>query len=443
MMQSYNTILKKNARYLIGVLCIYTLFSYVIYQAIPHEQAYLEVDSVLYDRIARNFAQYNQLKDPHHPKSVPLQPVGYPFFMGLIYKVWGYSYNAIIIIQLVAAWCCALLTFLIAYHLFDVYVARIALLFFAFHIGFLTYPFFILAEIVTVFFVLLFWWLFLLRRYAFAGLSAGLSVVIKSVILLYIPISALAIICIARKRPISTLLLFIGTTSIPIIGYMTYNYCVWGYWQIAPLTSLNIYQVFFSKILASLWGDTPEKHIKTVLQFKGEHYFDESGWRDARALFWTYFKQEPVVYVYVWMQNVSKSMCGLFSTQLKVLLDPMLKGGSCSFFATNGTFLDRIGAYLWQGAHSWTMRVVVVYEALWSVMRIGGFMIGLFMLMNKKYYVMTFLIISFIMQCVLITGFDGCARYRLICEPLILVVVAAGTWGCIRWLSNKKSVPTI
>ncbi len=213
---------------------------------------------------------------------------------------------------------------------------------------------------------------------------------------------------------------------------MAYNYVQWGYFSLAPLTSLNLYQVFLSKVIARITGFSIQEVITTQLQFTGQHSFDESGWQEPRRLFFSYLKDHPGTFVLIWLQNVCKSTVGLFSTQLKVLLEPSLGGGDCSFFKMSGTCVEKMIAYIQYGTNSWWLQMVAWAEALWLLFRSLFALVGLIVLCQKKRYGVAMLLSIYSIQCLLITGFDGCARYRLACEPLVLILVAAGVWRVYR-----------
>ncbi|MCA9770537.1 glycosyltransferase family 39 protein [Candidatus Dependentiae bacterium] len=419
-------------------LVLYVFLTFIIYFHIPDQQSHLEIDSPGYDRIAVNFAENNILVDPHNMQSAPIQPVGYPFFLGVLYTIFGHLYTPVIVVQIVLGLVSCLLIFLVSLQLFDIRVANIAAFFSAINIGFLTYPHFVLAETVLLFLLLLFWWLFLKKKYFFAGLMIGSSILVKPSALLFIPVVTLYLLFLSKQSRLRVIGTFLCSAYGPIVLYMMYNYYMWGYFALAPLTSLNIYHVFFSKVLAQLHGDTSKHYMQITLKFTGTHSFDESGWNNAKKLFFDYLSKEPLIFIYVWFKNVCKSLFGLFSTQLKVLLEPALKGGDCSFFAMPGDFFDKINAYVRHGTDSTILQLIASWDAVWSFVRIIPFFLGFMVLAIKKQYGIGLLIFLFITQCLIITGFDGCARYRLICEPFIIILMSAGLWYTYLLRSKRK-----
>lgn len=459
-------------------IALYLLISCALYMSITHESAHFDIDSHGYDRIAFNFAEHGQLIDPLRPDSAPIQPVGYPFFLGLIYAVGGHQLLPVIMMQILLGVLCIILTFLIAQQIGGTNMAYIALFLSVFNVGFITYPQFVLAEILMLTFLLLFWY-FLIHcfdaecpwyYYVLSGIFCGLSIVVKSTALLFLPVVGL-FLALCKKISVdsdpfvvsssnhtntSTLRqaqgerlglikqdrmknagLFLLSASIPIISYMSYNYVLWGYFSLAPLTSLNLYQVFLSKVIGRITGHCVEEVITTQLSFTGAHSFDESGWHAARALFFSYFKEYPGTFILVWLQNVCKSAVGLFSTQLKLLGNPLMYGGDCSFFKMNGTCIEKMIAYIQYGANSVWLLMVVWLEVVMSLVRIPFAITGFIVLWRKKGYGIAMLLSFYSLQCLFITGFDGCARYRFSCEPLILILVATGIWRLYKTVKNK------
>lgn len=421
-------------------IALYLFCSVALYhKAVRH----CDNDSYGYDRIAYHFTIHNRLADPLKLDSAPIQPVGYPFFLGLLYKLFGHTIISVVILQVVLGIICILLTGLIARILFGDGVASLVVLLAAFNVGLLTYPQFILAEMIVLVWLLLFWYCFLLCYespgarfyYVLAGLCIGISVLIKSTALLFIPVVGLFFLI---NKQIKSAFIFLISAYAPILLYMTYNYLQWGYFAIAPLTSLNLYQVFLSKVIAKVTYAPIQEITKEQLAFTGKHSFDESGWQPARTLFFSYITEYPGTCIVVWMQNVLKSTIGLFSTQLKLLLEPTLHGGDCSFFAMQGSYGEKIIAYIHYGTDSLWLKTIAWLEALWLCLRWVVVGIGIVVLWQKKRYGVAVLLCFYGVQCVLITGFDGCARYRLMVEPIVLIFAAAGIYYLYKKVRLKR-----
>ena len=165
---------------------------------------------------------------------------------------------------------------------------------------------------------------------------------------------------------------------------MAYNYYRYDRFALAPMTELNMYQCFLSKVIAHVDGIPVQQVLDNQLAFKGAHAFDSAGWDDAKILFFQYIKQHPWACVRVWLTNVAKTLVGLYSTQLKVLLEPSIKGGDHSFFKISGTVYERAVAYIMQGTTSTMIKVLSLLEAVWSVIRWMLVAIAFFILLEKN-----------------------------------------------------------
>jgi len=330
-----------NHIFLGGCAAIFLACSLLLYRAISSPSSHLDIDSIGYDRIATHFEHTMNLSDPRDLASAPIQPVGYPLFLGLIYSTLGHHYAQVVIIQLAIMLLIGLLQFTIALQLFNRSIALLSVVLCLVSLGFFVYPQLLLAEILCLFFILAFFerFLFFLKSghtasLWHAGLLLGISVLIKPMALLYIfcLVPVLLFHTTKNSSKIKNCLLLLISFYSPIINYMTYNYYRYDTFALAPMTELNIYQCFLSKVIAHVEHVPVERVLNEQLAFKGAHSFDSAGWSDAKALFFKYIQAHPWACVRVWCTNVAKTFVGLYSTQLKLLLNPSIKGGDHSFF---------------------------------------------------------------------------------------------------------------
>lgn len=434
----------KNIALLASAL-IFVLFSGLLFYQIPHPMACFDVDSTGYERLACNFQEKNSLCDPANPERMPIQTVGYPFFMGTVYKFFGHNYHAVIAAQVILGLFAVWFTFLIAAHLFSDLVAAIAILLFSFNVGLLVYTQFLLAEIIllTVF-------LFFIERFityytkrklftlAQAGFLLGISILIKPVALLFAPIVCLLIACLQYQshKKLYAVFIFILCFSLPVVAYMARNKMAYGHFAIAPMINLNIYHCFLSKVIAKAEGITAEQATQKIPC--ALHSANEQDWRQAKELFWKYAWQNPLLCMRVWFENVSKTLFGLYTTQLKLLLNPAIKGGDVSFFKEQGTVSERIVAYIIHGAPSTVIMVIGFFEVIMNALRYIFALIAFIILFKNRYYFLCSFFGSYSLYQALITGFDGCCRYRITFEPIILILAAAGI--AYTLLGQKKLV---
>ena len=124
-----------------------------LHKAIPH------IDAACYDNIGRNLAEGRGYRisnsGPIEDDKSLIQPPAYPFFLGAIYQLFGYSHPAVWTIQsLIGAFTCILI-YLIATKLFDQKVARISALLSAICPAFITYSAILFSETLFLFLVML------------------------------------------------------------------------------------------------------------------------------------------------------------------------------------------------------------------------------------------------------------------------------------------------
>ena len=431
--------------YVVSSILFLTL-SFLLYRHIPSEDAHFDIDSYGYQKLALFFTQHKQMIDPECPLHAPVQPLGYPFFMGLVYSFFGVQIPTLIFIQVLLMLASIMLLIYCTQQLFGAAAATIVGLLAAVNLGFLVYPQFILAESLLLFVLMLAG--ALLLQYAqtgrtivavWAGFLFGCSLLIKPTALL-LPIIMAPMIYRSEiesaYKKWQAIVLFMSAFALPPLIYTLRNYYLYGYFSFAPMMALNMYQCFLAKVIHQITGEPIQAVVDNQLRFTAINSFDPAGWQRAQELFVTYLQDHPLTFAYVWMVNVIKTVCGLFTTQLKVLIEPQVQGGDCSFFLTTGTIGDRLYAYIESGiTHSW-IRWAAWLEAGWMVLRTVLVAIGFWaLLQEKKYGLLSIFVLCLILFCG-VTGMDGCCRYRIVCEPFLSMITA---YALVR-IGNKKRV---
>lgn len=433
---------------------LFLLFSAFLYQAVPLETSCFTLDSTGYDREACHLCDTGNL-----PEKAQVQTIGYHLFVALMYKVFGHIYWPIIWLQILFSLCSIWLTYLIACYFFNARVAGLTAVLCAVNVGFLVYPQFILAEALLLFFVLLFverylafWRSKRLITLVQAGLAGGFSVIIKPAVLIFFFFAApfLLIQSSFFKRRFHAFLFFLLSFLIPVFSYLSFNKAYYDHFNLAPMASLNIYHVFLSKVIAHVEHIPVEEAERKIPPFNKENPLDETGWNGAKKMFWDYAMHHPFACIYVWLQNVSKTLFGLFSTQLKVLLSPCVKGGDVSFFVFNGSLVSRAYQYIVTGSSSAWVSLIAFLEAFWSIIRYFLVLITLISLLRVRRYRSVLFFLVYVFCFSFITGFDGCARYRILFEPLLIIFAAAaieelydwitGVASCHIWRNQKKGL---
>lgn len=407
----------------------------MLYKAVPTPNKHLEIDSTGYERIATHFETTSCLECPMQPDQHPVQTFVYPLFLGTIYKMFGHDYAYVVFFQYLLAVLCGLLVYLTAATLFNPMVGCIATLLWSMNLGFLVYVQLLLTEILLVAFLLGFlyffslWWQTRNNTYiALAGLSLGYSVIVKPAALLFIIPLSFFILLFMRgtwQKKISSVLLLLLFFYLPIMGYMTRNYLCYGHFRIAPMMSEIIYLYFAARVESELVNKSRDEIVKEKL-ISQQDSFDEHRWNGAHEFLMNTLYNNPFLLVRIWVINVIKTFLGLFSTQLKVLLEPAVMGGDCSFFKTSGSLVSRADAYITCGTESKPLRTIAYAEALWTIIRYLLILIACLYLVTHQQYAEFIFFIMYMGYFTAITGHDGCARYRMMIEPLLIILTAAG-----------------
>lgn len=428
-------------------VALYLLGSLILWIFIAKPKGHYDVDSYGYDPIASYFAKTGVLTDPKSIKNPPVQPIGYHFILGLLFWLFGHSVAMVIIFQTIIMLCCLILLMWIARALYDDEVAFVVGLLAACNVGFLIYPQLILAETVLLLLLLCF-----LDRYihflqknrarylAQAGICLGFSMLVKPVVLLFIfPLMVITYMAhtVSLKIKMRDMLLLLLCFTMPIVCYMGRNYVKYGSFSFAPMTELNIYQCYLAKVISKIESIDQQEIIETKLRFNAVQAFDPTGWQQAKRYFYYYLVRFPHVFLCTWMTNVIKTWLGLYVTQLKLMIEPQDVIGTHSFFNQRGSLLERCSGYIVGGTTHLGIMLLSWIELLYAVVRLLCAVIGLSVIMRNKQKILGWLFLSMMISFSIVTGIDGCCRYRLTFEPVLLLLAAIGLVFVYAYYNEK------
>lgn len=149
----------------------------------------LLIDAQAYDTWGQQIAGGNIIG-----KGVFYQDPLYPYFLGLIYSIFGHNLFAVLILQSIIGAVSTLLVFLIGSRLVNKHVGLIAALLWAFHPTIIFYEGLIMKEGLAVFLILFMVYELTIanesqqyKHWCFAGIALGLSALVRGNILLIIP----------------------------------------------------------------------------------------------------------------------------------------------------------------------------------------------------------------------------------------------------------------
>ncbi len=414
--------------------------SVALFNVIPATvSAHSDIDSKAYTAHADLFYNNNNFVWPKPGK--PYYVLGYPFIIGLAYKLYGQpALIPIIILQVIMSLASIFMLFFLLTSL-NYSAGLIAMLLGSVNLGLLTFSQFILTEISLTLFLLFFTLLFVrylqLRTYRHLLLSAfflGLSVLIKPAAL-YFPILLVPLIIIINRWQKKSI--FISFThaflwallfAIPLNMYALHNWYTFNEWYISGLSSENITHWFYPNVKAELNGTSSDYERVQLIKLPQKHIL---------RIMKTEFFNHPFIFIRVWCKNIIKSWLGLFTTNLKLLIEPTTKGGDISFFKTQGPFSKRIHDYITGGTNKSWIHGIGYSEIIWTLIRVVLLLFGSYFLIARQQWELLLFFMLYLAYFSAVTGHDGCARFRMLFEMQLLVLSSLGIVQLIPSLRNS------
>ena len=427
---------KKEARILLAGAALFLFFSFALFTV---AKTHCDIDSKAY--IERALAMYNHHSFMVTPgEHLPYYALGYSLFLSFVYGVVGNSVGGIVCAQVLLALLCGLILFFTARTLFGQPVALLTFLLFCTNIGVITFAQFILTETLLATFLLLFFACFtaFLQKFSYwslslAGLCLGHSIIVKPAALLYVICLFPLFLCCRQEvswgKKFSWVLLFIVCMASPVVCYMGHNKATFGVFSLGSLGKVNLYFWLLPNVLAQVHGTTSD-HERVILQKLDGGY---ASFERVERLFKETLIHYPHAFLMVWGKNVAKTLLGLFTSNLRLLVDDHVRGGDVSFFKYSGTLLQKIVKYLDGGAACWWLFYIAFAEMVWTILRWIFVFIALGSLFVQRQWVWLYFIGSYISYFSMIAGHDGCARFRLMFEFVLIVLVACGIVLIYEW----------
>ncbi|MFH1253942.1 MAG: glycosyltransferase family 39 protein [bacterium] len=424
---------KKTLLILILFSVIFLNLSLILFLQIHPTNFHCDIDSKAYIEKATFLYEKNSLAPIPTQTQLPYYTLGYPVIMGIIFKIFSPQIECVVLIQILLTLLSAFLIFVTTRRLFNEAVGTIAFALTCINIGFLTFSQFILTESFLALFLILFFERFTgylydknLKSLCGAGIALGISILIKPAALYY-PILLLPLIYYTAPsdKKINFSASFLLLFATPIFAYMLHNKIVFDQFKIGNLDSVNVYFWFYPNVLAQKYGTSSDTE-RLKLQFIAGH--NNFNIEYIKMMFKQDFLENPILFVYVWIKNVIKTFLGLFTTNLKVLVEPNVHGGDISFFKMHGTVFQKALLYIESGASSNWLKSIGFYEAIWSIIRYLLCFFAFLTIFSNKRYTFLYFIGSYIFYFSIITGHDGCARFRMMFEFVLIILASMGLW---------------
>lgn len=255
----------------IFVIFTISLILRVMYVVFFH-QVEIKGDASSYDIIGLNISKGNGFSSiPNIPTSARA-PV-YPFFLSIIYSLWGHSYSVVRMLQAIISAFTVVLLYFTAKNIFSEKIARISGWILSFYPVLIVYTGLLLSE--TIFtFLLLLSILFLVNGFNYAknryfllsGFILGLATLTRPVTL-FIPLIILILVIIKYKKYILNWVLFFIAFCVTLLPWSFRNYQNFGI--IAPCSVGSGFGIFITGYMAEgcTWSEGLEKFLELEKEF--------------------------------------------------------------------------------------------------------------------------------------------------------------------------------
>lgn len=433
----------KNTILLLLFSSFYLIFSLALFTKKGGDYRHFDTDSFAYHRLATNFYEGNTFFEQKEQSHVLHFTWTYSLFVALIYKLCGPHSAPIIYFQIVLSLITGLLLFFAAKRLFNQQVALISFIFFIFNLGFIVFPQFLLNETIFIFLLMLF-----IERFTayfknptvlhlIETLSPlGLSVLIKPTAFYYIFFILAGILLfqkITNHSKVTIIAVALLSFYTPIITYTIINGTTCGEYIISKSEETNLYLWLWPKVRALENNSSFATEVKKI-----EPLFKKNK-PTLRKQFFNHVLTSPFSFATVWFKGVLKTFFGLFLSNLKILLNENLRGTDLSFFSCKGSVSQKIHQYIATGTTNNWVIVVGYFEIIYRLIIYFLTIFAFYILFRQKKWTSFYFFISYIFYFSIVTGHDGCSRYRMPFELLLILLAAFGLYTIIKRQKKEKA----
>lgn len=223
----------------------------------------------------------------------------------------------------------------------------------------------------------------------------------------------------ARIRNCCLLLLLF---YMPLVGYMFYNQYMFQEFVITTLHSGNLFEYFLPRRIIPRLEPSIAQEVTTYIESSSDLSQRE---HRAKETFIRLAREYPLIFCSALTESILKVFFGLYSTQLKVMYNSDLKGGSCSYFLVPGTTVfERLSQYIQYGTTSSLLQSIAWAEIIWLLVCYFLICCAFLLLWSSRNYFLFLFCASYIGYFNFVAAFDGCGRYRMMLEPVLIPLVA-------------------
>lgn len=416
---------------------LYLFLSIVLWSIIPSFSTRIENDSHAYLYFLNAFEKTGSFYPSTLPTLHTWFGIGYPLFMVFCTQLFN-SLESIIVVQILLGLLTIFFIQKTAKHFTDAQGTQWATLLAATNIGFIIYPHFLLTESLMLFFVALLLFLatktniHLWLQLGLIGFLGSCTFLIKPALLYLLPFWGLFLLHQKAKEyswtyQLGLFAFFTCCIALIPIKMMLYSKERFGHYYYKSVDKVNLY-FFYLPHLRSEIESRPFLEIQKELsqKYPVNDYADPEAFDEVDALLKKEIYAHPFLAIKVWSIQMLKTLCGLYTNHLKLLLFPYIKGGDCSFFKFKGSFFQRLFTYLFYGDAPWWLALLGIFEiGLRTIAIIIGIGTALYIFLKKEWRLFWLLVFP----CAYfwaITGADGCGRLRLLMEPFWIILIVIG-----------------
>lgn len=407
--------------FFVGGAIFFTL-SWILFKQVPPSKNHCDIDSSAYIQAANFFLQdcsFTQIKFQ------PYYGLGYPLLLAGMKKIDNNSIGIIILIQTLLAWLTTLFIWHIGSRLFSRRAGLTAYIFASTNIGLLVFSQFLLTEILLTLLLtiaaqqmLLFLDKKKLPALWISGFFFGLSCIVKSVAALFC-IALLPLIFYATPplKKIQSVGYFLITFLVPYIGYQAHNIKTFSQ-QSSSMVTINACYWYYPHLLAHINKSNSDLERKKLQSYNS----DRKVWKELQRDIMKYPKEALTALI----KNWTKTLLGLYTTNLKVLIAHEANPGGLSFFRLSGDTFQRLHSYITGCTNLTWIKILGYWEAILLIINYFFLIVGLHALLKQQRWTALIFIILYLAYFVGITGHDGCARFRMMIDMFLITLAAGG-----------------
>lgn len=371
----------------------------------------------------------------------------YPLFIAVLYKLFGESYFAIGLLQVILSAITAGLVYLLGCYLIPEIETRLGGIWFALSLVSITHAVFILTETVFSFlllgavgFVVVYWKRGQIRWLLIAGVVMGITILCRP-IALYYPLVAAVLIGMIHlrkwKRALSAAAAFLGASVLIVSPWAVRNFGLLGSPTLSTITSHNLLLYNAVSLEADLRGLSQDQ-VRSELRAQAQKELNARGWsRDPVREMNLYNEMgrgiifaHPFRYAYVHMKNNLNSL--LPNVNELTEISGVTMGGKGTLSVLNQFGIWKAVDHYFEG-QTWLLWLLSPFILI-LVLTYWGMLVGVFKLGQRKAWWPLALLLLTCAYFLLVPGAPSNPRFRLPVMPYISLLAGAGLIASWHWL---------